>query len=136
MADEMKSAMDEGVDTMRSATDQFREQAQTAREGFAEHVVEPAKRAGEALKESGRRMTEGGATIGTRMIDQAETNAHAAFTAMRQAAAAKDLSDVMRIQGEFLREQGSRSMSQAREIGELIMQFGRDAIEPMRGDKG
>jgi hypothetical protein len=55
---------------------------------------------------------------------------------MRAAASAKDLSEVMKIQGDFLRDQGSRSMSQAREIGELIMQFGRDAVAPLRGDKG
>jgi len=42
---------------------------------------------------------------------------------------------VMKIQGEFLREQGSRSMANAREIGELIMQFGREAVAPLRGDK-
>jgi hypothetical protein len=50
---------------------------------------------------------------------------------MRAAAAAKDLSEVMKIQGEFLREQGSRSMTNAREIGELIMQFGREAVAPL-----
>jgi hypothetical protein len=42
---------------------------------------------------------------------------------------------VMKIQGDFLRDQGTRSMGQAREIGELIMQFGRDAVAPLRGDK-
>jgi hypothetical protein len=41
---------------------------------------------------------------------------------------------VMKIQGEFLREQGSRSMTQAREIGEVILQFGRDAVGAVRGD--
>lgn len=136
MTDGMRKATNQGADQAQSTADQFRDQAQSAREAFAEQVVEPAKRAGEAMKESGQRMAENGSTIGTRMIDQAETNAHAAFAAMRQAAGAKDLSDVMRIQGEFLREQGNRGMAQAREIGDLIMQFGRDAVAPLRGDKG
>jgi hypothetical protein len=39
----------------------------------------------------------------------------------------------MRIQGDYLREQGQRSMAQAREVGELIMQFGRDAVGTLRG---
>ena len=52
---------------------------------------------------------------------------------MRAAAGAKDISDVMRIQSEFLRDQGNRSMAQAREIGELIMQFGQDAVGSARG---
>lgn len=102
------------------------------RAGFSEHVMDPARRAGEAMRASGQKAAEGSATIGLKIIEQAERNSHQAFEAMREAAKAKDLSDVMRIQGEFLREQGQRSMDQAREIGELIMQFGRDAVSPMR----
>ena len=46
------------------------------------------------------------------------------------------MTEVMKIQGDYLREQGSRSMAQAKEIGELIMQFGRDSAAPFRGEKG
>jgi phasin family protein len=67
------------------------------------------------------------------MIDQAETNAREAFEAMRKAAQASDLQSVMQVQAEYMREQSSRSMAQAREIGELIARFGRDAIGAMRG---
>ena len=81
-------------------------------------------------------MAEGGSAISSKLIDQAETNTSQAFAAMRAAAGAKDLSEVMKIQGEYLREQGQRSMGQAREVGELIMQLGRNAISPLRsGDK-
>jgi len=143
MADDVKSAIDTGANATKSATDQaantakaatdkVREGAAKARETFSEKVVDPAKRAGEALKESGQKIAEGGSTIGVKMIDQAETNAREAFAAMRAAAQAKDLSEVMKVQGDYLREQGNRSMTQAREIGELIMQFGRDAVAPMR----
>lgn len=107
-----------------------------ARAGFAEHVMDPARRAGEAMRASGQKVADGGATIGLKMIEQAEQNSHQAFEAMRQAAAAKDVSEVMRIQGEYLREQGQRSMQQAREISELIAQFGRDAVSPMRPGGG
>jgi hypothetical protein len=100
---------------------------------FHERVVEPAQRAGEAMRASGQKMAENGSQVGLRMIDQAETNAQEAFAAMRRAAAASDLAEVMRIQGDYLREQGTRSMAQAREIGDLIMQFGRDAVQPLRG---
>lgn len=103
--------------------------------GFNEKIVDPVRKAGEAMRASGARIAEGGSTVGTKMIDQAETNARQAFAAMRAAAGAKDLSEVMKIQGDFLRDQGSRSMTQAREIGELIMQFGRDAVAPLRGDQ-
>jgi len=132
-ADRTKSAADRAANAAKDATDRFREGADKARETFQERVVDPARRAGEAMKASGQRIAEGGSTIGTRMIDQAETNAHEAFAAMRRAAGAKDVSEVMKIQGDYLREQGQRSMAQAREIGELIMQFGRDAVQPIRG---
>ena len=96
-------------------------------------IFEPAMKAGEAMRASGAKLAKGGSDVGMKMIEQAEANAREAFAAMRAAAAAKDLSEVMKIQGEFLRAQGTRSMSHAREVGELIMQFGREAVAPLRG---
>ena len=93
------------------------------------------KGAGEAMQATGQKMAEGGSQVTLKMLEQAETNTREAFAAMRSAASAKDLGDVMRIQTEFLREQGNRSMSQAREIGEMIVQFGRDAVGAARGPK-
>ena len=117
-----------------AATDTLRQGAEKARDAFQDHVVEPARRAGEAMKESGQRMAEGGSALGAKLINQAETNTQQAFAAMRAAAGAKDLSEVMKIQGEYMREQGQRSMGQAREVSELIMQFGRNAVSPLRPD--
>ena len=127
-----KDATNKAADAAKSATDKMREGAEKAKETFNEKVVDPAKRAGEAMKASGQKIAEGGSTIGVKMIDQAETNAREAFAALREAAQAKDISQVMKIQGDYLREQGNRSMTQAREIGELIMQFGRDAVQPLK----
>jgi phasin family protein len=145
MADEFKQAVDDGANASKAATDRaadaakgaadtMRENAEKARDAFSEKVVDPARRAGEAMKESGGKIAEGGATIGKAMIDQAEQNAREAFAAMREAASAKDLTQVMKIQGDYLREQSQRSMSQAREIGEMIMKFGKDAVAPLRGE--
>ncbi|WP_375402537.1 phasin family protein [uncultured Sphingomonas sp.] len=116
-----------------AAADRMRDGAQKAQGAFSEQVVEPAKRAGEAMRAGGQKVAENTSQIGVKMIDQAQNNTQEAFDAMRRAAQAKDLSDVMRIQGDYLREQSTRSMTQAREIGELIMQFGRDAVSGMRG---
>ncbi len=125
------------ADAKDKATNAAKDAASKARETFQDKVVDPAKRAGEAMKASGEKVAQGNKTIGVKMIDQAEQNAREAFAAMRDAAKAKDVSEVMKIQGDYLREQGNRSMAQAREIGELIMQFGRDAVAPLRsGDKG
>ncbi len=144
MADDFKQAVDDGANASKAATDRaadaakgaadtMRENAEKARGVFSEKIVDPARRAGEAMKESGGKIAEGGATIGKAMIDQAEQNAREAFAAMREAASASDLTQVMKIQGDYLREQSQRSMSQAREIGELIMKFGKDAVAPLQG---
>jgi hypothetical protein len=62
------------------------------------------------------------------VIEHAEANTREAFAAMRAAAGAKNPADVAKIQGDYLRQQGARSLAHAREIGDLIMQFGRDAV--------
>ncbi len=119
---------DEG--TGAAAGDAMRDAANRARDSFSEHVLDPARRAGEAMRASGQKVADGSATIGLKIIEQAEQNSREAFDAMREAAKAKDLSEVMRIQGNYLRRQGERSMEQAREIGEMILRFGRDAVTP------
>ena len=53
---------------------------------------------------------------------------------MRSAAAAKDLTEVMKVQGDYLREQSTRSMTQAREIGELIVKIGQESVAPLKGE--
>lgn len=116
-----------------AAADRVKAGAKQARETFEEKVAEPARKAGAAMKASGEKVAAGNKTIGLRMIDQAEQNAREAFAAMRAAAGAGSISDVAKIQGDYLREQSQRNMTQAREIGELIMQFGRDAVAPLRG---
>ncbi|GGB18485.1 hypothetical protein GCM10011380_05080 [Sphingomonas metalli] len=122
--------------TTGAGAEQMKQAADQAQRGFEQGFADPARRAGEAMQQSGQKMAEGGSAIGLRMIEQAEENTQQAFAAMRAAAQAKDLSDVMRIQGDFLREQGSRSMAQAREIGEMIVQFGRDVVTPIKDAQG
>jgi len=121
-----------GAGAGQGATDAMRDAADQARTSFSDHVMDPARRAGEAMRASGQKVADGSATIGLKIIEQAEQNSRQAFDAMREAARAKDLGDVLRIQGDYLREQGQRSMNQAREMGELIMQFGREAVSPLR----
>lgn len=133
MADE---AGEQGAGAAAGMGDAMRDATSRARDSFSEHVMDPARRAGEAMRASGQKVADGSATIGLKIIEQAEQNSHQAFQAMREAAQAKDLGEVMRIQGEYLREQGQRSLNQAREIGELIAQFGRDAVSPLRPGGG
>ncbi len=135
-ANSTKSAADQAANFAKDAADRMRSAGEQARTAFQDRVAEPVRRAGEAIREGGQKVAENNQAVGLKMIDQAETNAHEAFAAMRKAAQASDLSTVMQIQGDYLREQSSRSMAQAREIGELIARFGRDAIGAMRGGAG
>ncbi len=80
-------------------------------------------------------LTANASQIGLTVLSQAEANTQEAFRAMRAAAAASDVNEVMRIQSDYIREQGNRSMAQAREIGDLIAQFGRAAIGQMSGGR-
>jgi hypothetical protein len=120
------------AETPKSGADRLRENVQKARDAIGERVIDPAKRAGEAMAASGKKLAEGNAEIGLKMLDQAEQNVQQAFAAMRAAAKARDLSEVMKIQAEFLREQAERSMGQAKEIGELIAHVGRAAVTPLK----
>lgn len=99
----------------------------------AQGFTDQMGRAGEAMRASGEKAAENGSALGLKLLEQAEQNTQQAFAAMRAAAQAKDVGEVMRIQSDFMRDQGSRAMGQAREIGELIVQFGRDAVAPLRG---
>ena len=132
-ANTVKSAADKAANFAKDAADRVRDAGAQAQNAFQDRVVEPAKRAGEAIRAGGEQIAQNNQQIGVKMIDQAEQNAHEAFVAMRKAAQASDLSEVMRVQGDYLREQSQRSMAQAREIGELIVNFGRDAVGAMRG---
>ena len=127
------------ADTINDTAATMNDTAANAASAGADRLNEMGQKMGEAgqkmnekMNEAGRQLADNGSTIGIKMIEQAETNTREAFAAMRAAASAKDIGDVMRIQSEFLRDQGSRSMAQAREVGELIMQFGRDATSSFR----
>lgn len=93
----------------------------------------PAAQAAERMRAAGSAMTEQGSQLGLTILSQAEANTQEAFRAMRAAAQASDVNEVMKIQSDYMREQRARSMAQAREVGELIANFGRNAIGQMTG---
>ena len=100
---------------------------------MAESDSNPAAAATERMRVAGSAMTEQGSQLGLTILSQAEANTQEAFRAMRAAAQASDLNEVMRIQSDYLRDQGARSMAQEREVSELIANFGRNAIGQMTG---
>jgi hypothetical protein len=98
-----------------------------------QNFTEPMKNAAEAMKNAGARAAENTQQINLKVIDHAETNTREAFEALRRAARASSVTEVMQVQGDYVRTQGQRSMEQVREIGELIAGFGRAILNP-RGD--
>ena len=99
----------------------------------AEKVAEPIQKAGKAIREGAAQAMANTAAINAKVIDHAETNAKEAFATLRKVAGAKSVQDVIKAQGEFVKEQSARSTAHVREVGELIASFGRQALETMRG---
>ena len=94
-------------------------------------IGDQMRNAADTMKNSAEKMGETGSQLGLRLLDQAETNTREAFSAMRATAQAKDAAEVLRIQGDVMRDQSNRAIAQAREIGELISGFGREMFGQM-----
>ena len=100
-------------------------------------MLEPdkMKAAGDAMRDGAGKVAENSAALSMKVIDHAEENTRQAFAALRAAAKAGGMTELMQVQSEYVREQGTRSMGQVREIGEMIAQFGRAAMPGMGGKK-
>lgn len=104
-------------------------------EKVAEKATDTVKKVGKGLKDATAKAATNAAALNTKVIDHAEENTRAAFNAMRSAAAVKSVRDLAKIQTDYVKEQSARSMGQAKEVGDLIAQFGRDAIAAWRPAK-
>jgi hypothetical protein len=100
-------------------------------------MLEPdkLKAAGDAVKEGATKAAENTAALSVKVIDHAEENTRQAFAALRAAAKAGGVTELMQVQSDYVREQSTRSMAQVREIGDLITQFGKSAMAPFTGKK-
>ncbi|MFA5970472.1 MAG: phasin family protein [Sphingomonas sp.] len=78
---------------------------------------------------------QAGNELRLKLIEQVERNMTEAFAVMRAATQAKDVSELLHLQGEYLRGQTSRAMEQVHELGEIISEYGRDAVGRLT-DKG
>lgn len=83
-------------------------------------MLEPTK--------SAQKSAEDAKALNAKVIDHAEENVREAFNALRSAATAGSVTDVMKASGDYVKAQGERSMAQAKEIGEMIANFGRNAV--------
>jgi hypothetical protein len=100
-------------------------------------MLEPdkMKAAGDAVREGAAKAGENTVALHMKVIDHVEENTRSALEALRAAAKAGGVTELMQVQSEYVRDQGTRSMNQAREIGEMIAQFGRQAMAGFGGKK-
>jgi hypothetical protein len=104
-------------------------------EKMSAKAAEGVKKAGKSMKDTATKAAANASALNNKVIDHAEENTRAAFAAMRSAASVKSVSELAKIQTDYVKEQGARSMGQVKEVGDLIAQFGRDAMAVWRPTK-
>lgn len=102
-------------------------------DSILKRIQDGFKEAGAALAESGSIMDEKRREILMTLIENAQTNADATFTALREVMEAESVSESLRIQRDALRDGIERNLSQVRDVASLTAQSGRESIEPVTG---
>lgn len=103
---------------MREFADKSVEQARRAFDGF----VGAAQRTVAAMEDHGDTVQAGVQDIGRKTIAFAESNVAASFAFAQQLVRATDMTEVMKLQSEFLRSQMEAMQAQARELGASLTQ--------------
>ena len=103
---------------MREFADKSVEQARRAFDGF----VGAAQRTVAAMEDHGDTVQAGAQDIGRKTIAFAESNVAASFAFAQQLVRATDMTEVMKLQSEFLRSQMEAMQAQARELGASLTQ--------------
>lgn len=108
------------------------EQSDTV-EPIFKRIQDGFKEAGAALSESGSIMDDKRREILLTLIENAQANADATFSALREVMEASSLSDSIRIQRDALRDGIERNVAQVRDVAALAAQSSRETIEPVTG---
>lgn len=102
-------------------------------ESIFERIQQGFKEAGAALAESGAIMGDKRREILVALIENAQENTDATFSALREALEAETVTDSLRIQRDALRDSIERNVAQVRDIASLAAQSSRESIEPVTG---
>jgi phasin len=125
MAEEMRDRFEVPRD-MRSMAEASVEQTRRTFEKFLEGAQATADR----VEERGASMRAGVKDVGTKAISYAEKNVQASLDYAQSLLRAKDLTDVMRLHGEFVRGQMRTLAEQASEMGQIVSSAAMDAAKP------
>lgn len=102
-------------------------------EAILSRIQDGFKEAGAALSESGSVMDEKRREIILTLIENAQVNADATFSALRDVMESESLTDSLRIQRDALREGIERNVAQVRDLAALAAQSGRESVQPVAG---
>ena len=95
-----------------------------------EKFVEGAKATAGSLEERGASVRAGAKDISAKALVYAEKNVQASLDYAQSLLHAKDLTEVMRLHGEFVQSQMRALAEQAGEMGEAVSRAAMDAAKP------
>jgi phasin len=99
-----------------------------ARETFEKLLANTEAAAG-SIGERGASMRAGARDIGARAVAFAETNVQASLNYAQSLVHAKDLSEVMRLHGDYVQAQMKTLAEQASEISQIVSRAAMDATK-------
>jgi len=111
---------------MRSMAEASFEQA---RKGF-EKFLATAQQAAGSIEERGATVRAGAKEISSKAIANAEKNVQASLDYAQSLVHAKDLTEVMRLHGEYVQAQMRSLAEQASEMGQIVSRAAMDAAKP------
>jgi phasin len=100
-----------------------------ARKAF-EHLLAGAQQTASTIEGKGETVRAGAKEITTRAVSFAEKNLAASLDYAEQLLHAKDLSEVMRLHGEYVQAQMKALAEQASEFGQAVSRAALDATKP------
>ena len=112
---DMRAFSEKSIDQAKQAFDGFISAAQQAVSAFEGHAVSARK---------------GARTVAEKAMSFAEQNVAKSFELAQQLVRAKDVQEVLKLQGDFIRSQMQMLSEQARELGESAGQSAKDVASP------
>lgn len=100
-----------------------------ARQAFEKFVATAQQTAG-TMEERGETVRAGAKDIGAKAISFAEKNVQASLDYAQALVHAKDLSEVLRLHGEYVQSQMRTLAEQASEMGQIVGRAAMDAAKP------
>jgi phasin len=125
MSDEMRDRF-EIPKEMRSMAEASFGQARQAFEKF----LATAQQAAGTMEERGETVRSGAKDINSRAIAFAEKNVQASLDYAQALVHAKDLTEVLRLHGDYVQSQMRTLAEQASEMGQLVSRAAMDAAKP------